>query len=296
MSQSIASLRHKINRAQELGAVVKSMKAIASSSINQYERAVGSLDEYYLTVQQGLSACFNQQSLPRVTPISDLQSCPDTGVIVFGTDQGLVGKFNEVMVQYVTDTLESLPGNKVIWTVGERLHARFNTTPLEATQRFLLPNSISAIRSLVATVLQEMESQREQGLIDKVYLFHHRPERAALYRPVNQLLLPLDHTWQQHLAKMDWPSKALVQVLPSTEHTLRGFVREYLFVSLFRACALSLASENASRLAAMQRAEKNIDALCNELTCRFHRLRQSGIDEELFDVVSGFEALNSSAH
>ena len=73
--------------------------------------------------------------------------------------------------------------------------------------------------------------------------------------------------------------------------TLRALIREYLFVSLFRACAESLASENASRLAAMQRADKNIDELLEDLNRTFHRLRQSGIDEELFDVVSGFEAL-----
>jgi F-type H+-transporting ATPase subunit gamma len=74
--------------------------------------------------------------------------------------------------------------------------------------------------------------------------------------------------------------------------TLRAFIREYLFISLFRACAESLASENASRLAAMQRADKNIGELQENLTRTFHRLRQNGIDEELFDVVSGFEALN----
>jgi F-type H+-transporting ATPase subunit gamma len=74
--------------------------------------------------------------------------------------------------------------------------------------------------------------------------------------------------------------------------TLRALIREYLFISLFRACAESLSSENASRLAAMQRADKNIDELLEDLNRTFHRLRQSGIDEELFDVVSGFEALS----
>ena len=77
--------------------------------------------------------------------------------------------------------------------------------------------------------------------------------------------------------------------------TLRALIREYLFVSLFRACAESLASENASRLAAMQRAEKNIGDLLEDLNGSFRRLRQSGIDEELFDVISGFEALGVEA-
>ena len=73
--------------------------------------------------------------------------------------------------------------------------------------------------------------------------------------------------------------------------TLRALIREYLFVSLFRACAESLASENASRLAAMDRADRNIDDLLERLQGTFHRLRQAGIDEELFDVISGYEAL-----
>jgi len=74
--------------------------------------------------------------------------------------------------------------------------------------------------------------------------------------------------------------------------TLRALIREYLFVSLFRASAESFASENASRLAAMQRAYKNIDDLLEDLNGTYHRLRQSGMDEELFDVISGFETLS----
>ena len=74
------------------------------------------------------------------------------------------------------------------------------------------------------------------------------------------------------------------------------FINGYFFVSFFRVCAESLASENASRLAAMQRADKNIDELLEDLNGAFHRLRQNGIDEELFDVVSGFEALGREVH
>lgn len=71
-------------------------------------------------------------------------------------------------------------------------------------------------------------------------------------------------------------------------------MREYLFVTVFMACAQSLASENASRLSAMQRAEKNIEELLDDLNRSFHQQRQSGIDEELFDVISGFAAFVKS--
>lgn len=73
---------------------------------------------------------------------------------------------------------------------------------------------------------------------------------------------------------------------------LGALTREYIFVSLFRACAESLASENASRLAAMQRADNSIDELLEDYNGKLHRMRQSSIDKELFDVISGFEALS----
>lgn len=50
---------------------------------------------------------------------------------------------------------------------------------------------------------------------------------------------------------------------------------------------------NVSCLAAMQRAKHNIDELFQVLNESFHRLRQTGIDAELFDVISGFEALSA---
>lgn len=77
--------------------------------------------------------------------------------------------------------------------------------------------------------------------------------------------------------------------------TLQALIHEYLFVSLYKACAESLASENTSRLRAMQRAEKNIDELLDNLSHDFHQMRQSLIDEELFDVISGFEALRKES-
>jgi F-type H+-transporting ATPase subunit gamma len=112
--------------------------------------------------------------------------------------------------------------------------------------------------------------------------------------PAGQQLLPLDEAWRGRLAELPWPTGNLPEVMGEGTASLRALIREYLFVSLYRACAESLASENASRLAAMQRAEKNIDDLLEDLNGRFHRLRQSGIDEELFDVISGFEALTGA--
>jgi F-type H+-transporting ATPase subunit gamma len=100
--------------------------------------------------------------------------------------------------------------------------------------------------------------------------------------------------WIGGEAGPSWPTKNLPEILGGAAPTRGALIREYLFVSLFRACAESLASENASRLAAMQRAEDNIDQLQEELDGTYHRLRQQSIDEELFDLITGFEALGGA--
>ena len=157
-----------------------------------------------------------------------------------------------------------------------------------------MPNSVKAITPLVGEIQTKSEAHRAKGDYARLYIFHNRPQSGSLYEPVSQRLLPLDAQWQQGLAEVRWPTGNLPEVIPGVIGTLRPLIREYLFISLFRACAESLASENASRLAAMERAERNIDELLENLHGTFHRLRQSGIDEELFDVISGFEAIVGS--
>ncbi len=291
MTDTAVSLRRKIATAGDLESVVRTMKAMAASSVGQYENAVRALDDYYRTVQLGLATSFRQAASSGASKPVPQKETGAMGAVVFGSDQGLVGQFNQSLVEFVVKTLENLPGEKTVWAVGERIQSRLAESNLKLGGGFTLPNSISAITPLVGQILIEMELQREKGAITQVYLFHNRPNSGAIYTPVSQRLLPLDNPWRRDLAAIRWPTRNLPEVMNDRVQTLLALVREYLFVSLFRACAESLASENASRLAAMQRAEKNIDELLENLNRTFHRLRQSGIDEELFDVVSGFEAL-----
>lgn len=293
MSDTAAHLRHKIASAGELASVVRTMKAMAASNIGQYENAVRALDAYYRTVQLGLAVCLRAGGPVQTAPGRGRRAAA-IGAVMFGSDQGLVGQFNEVLLDYAAGTLAQLPGNKLVWAVGERIQSRLADAGLAAGRAFLLPNAIDAITPLVGQILIEMETCRARGDVGEVYLFHNRPQSGALYAPVSQRLLPLDEAWREDMARDPWPSGNLPEVLNGTAQTLPAFLREYLFVSLFRACAESLASENASRLAAMQRAEKNIGELLEGLRRTFHRLRQSSIDEELFDVVSGFEALTAT--
>lgn len=291
MSGRTESLRRKIESAGELNSVVRSMKALAASSIGQYEDAVESLNHYYRTVELGLAACL-RRSAPIVPPSSRNEKGPKKiGIVVFGSDQGLIGQFNEILAKFTLDWFKPIPGRLTnIWGVGECIQALIFVSGSNPVIPLEVPTSVFGITRLIDRILIDIEAARERGDIDDVYIFHNRPKTGAIFEPVARRLLPLDHLWQNSLAVLPWPTKNPPEVIGEKQDVFDAFVRGYLFVLLFQACAESLASENASRLAAMQRAEKNIQEVLEDLSRTFHRIRQESIDEELFDVISGYEA------
>ncbi len=302
MSGNIESLRHRIDSAGDLQGVVRAMKALAASSIGQYQKAVEALDDYYRTVELGLSMCLRQASAATLAPDRKPKDGQPIGAVVFGSDQGLVGRFNEVVADLAVKTVKALPGKvQKIWAIGERVHSLLLDADVASVDLLAVPVSIDAITPLVGQILIELGAARDKGEVVDVYVFHNHPKSAAVYEPVCRRLLPLDDAWRSNLISTPWPSqrpdqKAIPEIIGDASLTLKSFVRGYLFVSLFQSCAESLNSENASRLAAMQRAEKNIKNIVEDLNQKFHRVRQASIDEELFDVVSGFEALTAKGN
>lgn len=319
MTNTTIALRRKIESASDLKSVVRTMKASAASAIGQYERSVSALGDYARAVELGLGVCLRAVASERQHAHALPWSPENSAVhaVVFGSDQGLVGRFNEVVVEHALAQLaqwETGATTARLWAVGERIQARLQDARLPLQGTFSVPGSVEQITRLVGQILLKVpvhagasaNESVEQSVGESVdrsvgplpstslVLFYNRPSGSG-YAPVSQRLLPLDLPWQYRLAGQPWPTQQLPEVLGLHTQALRAFIREHLFVSLFRASAESLASENASRLAAMQRADKNIAELSTDLSAQFNRLRQSGIDEELFDVIAGFDAMAPQA-
>lgn len=295
MSENMEQLRRKIDSAQNLQSVVRTMKAMAASCINQYEQSVHALANYYRTVELGLSVCLRATDATPITPSPGPAKAQPILAVVFGSDQGLVGRFNDVVVDHAIQRLSELISRSEILAVGERVHNRLTDAGHPPQAYFSVPNSVEAITQLVGQILIQSEERRRLEHISELYLFYNSPNAESIYTPVSQRVLPLDKEWQQNLVELPWPTTNLPEVIGkgnSDTGTLEALIREYFFVSLFRACAESLACENAGRLAAMQRADKNIEDLLTDLSRSFQHQRQNNIDEELFDVIAGFEALS----
>jgi F-type H+-transporting ATPase subunit gamma len=290
MTDTLTSLRRTIDSANDLDSIVRTMKVMAASRVAEYQLSVRALADYYRAVELGLSACLRRVAPHAADRRGDRNRVTETAAVIFGSEQGLVGQFNEQMAEFAATALHKLSGKETVWVVGERVRPHLEDLDVTVAAVFTLPNSLMAITPLVGRILAEIEKDQQNGG-GGVLIFHNRPAADAPYEPASQRLLPLDRAWRRDLMAKPWPTALPPEVMNAADRTMGALVREYLFVSLFKACAESLACENASRLAAMQRAENNIGERLQDLTRTFHRLRQSAIDEELFDVVSGFEAL-----
>jgi F-type H+-transporting ATPase subunit gamma len=294
VSGESVKLGRRIAGAKDLSSVVRSMKALAASSIAQYERAVESLREYTHTVDLALSVCLRESGSIERLAVGPQPSAL-RGAVIFGSDQGLVGRFNESLMEFATNALFALPGNTThLWVVGERMRELVATPKLPAPTMLPVPHSVDAISPLVSKILIDLAKIGVRGEMGEIYFFNNRPTTDTGYEPHLNRLLPLDGRWQSDLVALPWTGSALPQIVESKHSALKALIGEHLFILLFRACAQSLASENASRLAAMQRAEDNIAKILEDLNRTFHRMRQQSIDEELFDVVSGYESLTQT--
>ena len=193
MADSPTSLRRKIRSAAELQSVVRAMKAQAAASVGQYEKSVTALGGYARTVELGLGVCLRQNELAvAAAPQSGGHGKQAIRAVVFGSDQGLVGRFNGVVLDLVHKTLAALPGQAQVWAVGERVHGRLADAGLPLVGLFAVPNSVNAITPLVGQILIESEARHSQGVVTELHLFYNRPASGAAYAPFTQRLLPLD--------------------------------------------------------------------------------------------------------
>ena len=296
MSSTLETLQKQIASGEDLSSIVRTMKALAATSVRQYEKAAESLDDYYHTVEMGLSVVLSSPSETLVQPAPD----PHRPVmfLVFGSDHGLAGRFNEQIVSHALagegpeqwGPLDNTP--KIYSGIGEQVISRLKAAAVDISGSFHTPSSISAITPFIQLLLETIESWRTREGLERVLLFYNRPLSGG-FSPQTEILLPVDLE-NLRATRLTWKSRSLPTYTMSTARLLSTLLRQYFFASLYRACALSLAAENTSRLAAMQAAEKNINERLDQLKTAFQQERQAAITEELLDIISGFKAVRST--
>ncbi len=295
-------LSRRLDSVRDLQSVVGTMKSLAAANIVQYERAADATREYDHIVQLALQVLLQSEtSLPSFVGNShrlssrDASSASPAGIIVFGTDQGLCGRFNEEIANEVRQYLESHPreSQPMAILVGARLSHLLESRQIKETRLFRVPVNVPDITILLQDIMPKIALWQRDHHVQRIDLFYNRRTSTASFEPVHQPLLPLDPKFLQRLKQRRWDSRGLPFYRLTSRELLSGVLQQFLFIQLYRASAESRASENASRIASMQKAEKNIEEKLANLQTEFNQQRQNLITDELLDIISGFQVAMS---
>jgi F-type H+-transporting ATPase subunit gamma len=291
--QTLEALRRSLGSTRDLVAVVRTMKTLAAVNIRQYEQAALSLQSYTGVVEQGFQIALRRRP---VALFERAQRSPErTGAVVFGSDTGLCGRFNQQIVDFAAAQLPPATDAREhprILALGLRAANGLEARGLHPEQVLNLPNTPATLTHSVQELLHRLETWVEQGS-ERLVLFHNRLDGGGRYAATALQIHPFDTDWLHRLGNRPWISRSLPTYRMDWDELFAALVREYLFVSCYRALAESLASENAARLAAMQAAEENIVERLAALRLELNQVRQSAITEELQDIVAGAEVLSA---
>lgn len=208
--------------------------------------------------------------------------------IVFGSDHGLAGRFNERMVAFAMEQIPKAEGNLVI-VVGKQVQDRMDG-PFAIAASFPVPQTEDGIIPIVQRILFKIDQLRDSTPVGKILLYYSKMLDSSILKEEKTLLFPID---LEALSKktFKWESNSIPTILMDREELVRDLLRQYFFLTLYRSFCYSLVSENTSRIASMNSAEKTIEGRLAELNLEYRTERQTNITEEISDVISGFKSI-----
>jgi F-type H+-transporting ATPase subunit gamma len=291
--QAIETIRRNIAIAEDLRDIVKTMRTLSAVSIHHFEKAVESTGDYYRSVEMGIQVVLSGESLEALERQEEIKS--KLYSVVFGSDQGLCGGFNEQIANYAVSMIKNrhTEANNTVVCIGARTLASLEERKQKVADAFTMPGSLAGVIPIVQKIVMTITDLQATGEINRVMLYHHKLLPQFTYKPHYVTLLPIDQAWIESVRKKKWPGRSLPSCTMNRDPLFSALFRQYMFISIYRAFAESMACENAARLLSMQSAEKNIEERLEQLNAIYRSERQSSITSELLDIVSGFEALRT---
>ncbi len=292
MAQTLETLNRNMKTLESIRSIVHTMKTLSAINAHPYEHAARSIDAYHATVLQSFRA-FLHRNGPLTFTTGEI---PTQVIVVFGSDHGMCGSYNEIVATKVSKYLADLAPDRNtphVLCVGAQLNDALNGQDIWPESTLFPPASAEGIGRLAGEIVTRLDNIRQKSFMGEIAVTLIFTEQIAhsQQEPVTKELLPLDPTLFGKLADRPWVSRSLPDFTLPANDLLSALIRSHLFASIFRASAEALVTENAARLAQMQNAEQSVDDHLEELKSETRLVRQTEITNELMDVIIGFEAL-----
>jgi F-type H+-transporting ATPase subunit gamma len=287
---SLKALKIRIGSVKSTQKITKAMQMVAAAKLKRAQLAAEAGRPYAERIEQVVASLAARVTISDQTPKLLAGNGHDQVhlLIVTTSERGLAGAFNSNIIRAARRTADSLiaQGKTVkILTVGKkgRVLKRFYPKNIAGDV------DMSAIKNVAFTdaqaVADEVIRRFEAGEFDVAHLFYAKFQSALVQEPVSRQVIPVP------VDANAGGSAGAVEYEPDEETILADLLPRNLAVQIYRALLENAASEQGSRMTAMDNATRNAGDMINRLTIQYNRTRQAAITTELVEIISGAEAL-----
>ena len=291
---TLKALKMRISSVKSTQKITKAMKMVAAAKLRRAQLAAEAARPYAERMEKVVASVVSKMTIgpesPKLLAGTGADNCHL--LIVCTSDRGLAGGFNANIVRAARRKAEALiaEGKSVyFYLVGRKGRAVIGRL---YPKQIIHQHDTSRIKQVSFADAQEIaadivERYTTDG-IDVVHLFYARFRSALVQEPVGRQIIPVPPVEETDAAPA---SLAAVEYEPDQDEILATLLPRNIAVQIFRALLENAASEQGSRMTAMDNATRNAGDMINRLTIQYNRTRQAAITKELIEIISGAEAL-----
>ena len=293
---SLKALKVRIASVKSTQKITKAMKMVAAAKLRRAQMAAEAGRPY----SERLNAVMARLAATVTVGPESPKLLAGTGkdqvhMLVVGTsERGLAGAFNSNIVRAARRRADELiaQGKTVkFYLIGKKGRAVISRLfPGMIVHQVDQSHIKNVAFSDALSVAQDLVRRFEAGEFDIAHLFYARFQSALVQEPTEQQIIPVALPTAAAAGDQSG-APAAIEYEPDEEEILAALLPRNIAVQLFRAMLENAASEQGSRMTAMDNATRNAGDMINRLTIQYNRTRQAAITTELIEIIAGAEAL-----
>ena len=290
---SLDDLKKRIASVKSTQKITKAMKMVAAAKLRRAQESAEKgrpysekMNNIILNLSNSISDKDNASKFLIGTGKENVHLC-----VIVTSDRGLCGGFNTNICRKAKSYFEKIikQGKTLkIYTVGSKGHDQLKRT----YGSYIVENiNFKGYKKITYKEAEEVGNKIiklfNESQFDVCKLFYNQFKNVMTQIPQEQQLIPIDNNKKEKENNLD----NFYEFEPEEEEILDNLLPKNICTQIFKAFLENAASEQGSRMTAMDSATRNAGDLVDKLTITYNRSRQAVITKELIEIISGAESL-----
>jgi F-type H+-transporting ATPase subunit gamma len=291
---SLKALKVRIGSVKSTQKITKAMKMVAAAKLRRAQEAAEAGRPYAERMEAVMASIAGKVTIgPQSPKLIAGTGKDDVHLLVVATsDKGLAGAFNTNIVRLARKTaLEMQAAGKTVkfYIIGRKGRDQLNRLFRSQVIHSIEPGDLGKLKfSDAQDVAADLIARFEGGEYDVAHLFYSKFVSVLTQEPTQAQIIPVP---TPDAVVATGGASAAVEYEPDEDEILTDLLPRNVAVQLLRAQLENAASEQGSKMTAMDNATRNAGDMISKLTIIYNRTRQAAITTELVEIISGAEAL-----